>query len=329
VKRAMMTSAHSFRRFIVLLLICGAARAAFAAEPDNLVIARTGNLPILLTVPHGGLEAIPGVPVRSRGITGTDAYTIELAEGLAKHLENALGAQPYVVATRFSRKFIDANRPEAEAFESPDAKPAYDAYHNRIRFFIAQIKERFPRGAVLLDIHGQSGDPDALHRGTQNGATVADLLRSRGPAALTGPNSILGVVQSKGYKVFPPNTTLGNPPEDRRYNGGYTVRTYGSSGPEGLDAFQLEVGRDLRRDAQFIAALGEAVVVFYKAYLDVNPLPRAAASTLQIPNRAILIPAVQSNRFYPPCSRMTDKILYVERSGSVQPILSTMLAHDG
>jgi N-formylglutamate amidohydrolase len=185
------------------------------------------------------------------------------------------------VAARFNRKYIDANRPEAEAIESPDAKFAYDAYHYRIRQFIAQVKERFPRGAVLLDMHGQSEDPGVLHRGTQNGATVADLLRSRGPAALTGPNSILGVVQSKGYKVFPPNTTLGNPPEDRRYNGGYTVRTYGSGGPDGLDAIQLEVGRDLRRDTQFIAALGEAIVVFYKAYLDVNAPPRAAAAEKQ------------------------------------------------
>ena len=262
-----MIPVHSSIRYLILLLICGAASAVFAAEPEDLIIARTGNLPILLTVPHGGLEAIPGVPVRSRGTTGTDTYTIELAEAVAKHLQHALAAQPYVVAARFSRKYIDANRPEPEAIESPHAKPVYDAYHNRIRLFIAQIKERFPQGAVLLDIHGQSGDPGTLHRGTQNGGTVAHLLRSHGPAALTGPHSILGAVESKGYKIFPPGTTLVNPPEDRLYNGGFTVRTYGSSGPEGLAAIQLEVGRDLRRDTQFMAVLGEAIVVFYKTYL--------------------------------------------------------------
>jgi len=39
--------------------------------------------------------------------------------------------------------------------------------------------------------------------------------------------------------------------------------------------------------------------------------PRAAPGTLQIPNRLALNPAVQSNRFYPPCSRTADKILFV------------------
>ena len=271
----MMNAAHSIRRLFFLLVIGVAAGAAFAAEPETLIIARTGSLPILLTVPHGGAEAIPGVPVRGRGITGTDTYTIELAETVAKHLEHALGAQPYLVAARFSRKYIDANRAETEAIESPDAKPAYDAYHNRIRLFIAQIRERFPQGAVLLDVHGQAGDPGALHRGTQNGATVEGLLRRHGAAALTGPNSIFGAVASKGYKIFPPpNTTLGHPPEDRRYNGGFTVRTYGG-GAQGLAAIQLEVGRDLRNDAQFMAALGEAIVVFYRTYL-VSSAPQRA-----------------------------------------------------
>ena len=272
-----MASAHSLLRVIFLLLICGFVRAVFAAPPEGLIVARNGSLPILLTVPHGGLEGIPGVPMRSRGTTMTDSYTIELTEALARHLETALSGQPYIVAARFSRKYIDANRAESEAFDSPHAKPAYDAYHNRIRLSISQIKERFSQGALLLDIHGQSGDPGVVHRGTQNGATVAALLRNHGPAALTGPDSILGAVLGRGYKVFPPNTPLGNPPEDRRYNGGYTVRTYGSGKPDGLDAMQIEIGRDLRTDTRFIAALGEAIVVFYKTYLLSNTPPATPA----------------------------------------------------
>jgi N-formylglutamate amidohydrolase len=232
-----------------------------------LVLARAGNLPIVLTAPHGGLESIPGVPLRSRGTTVTDAYTIELAEAVSRHLANALGAEPYLVAARFSRKYADANRAEEDAFESAHAKPAYDAYHAQIRDYIAQMKERFPRGALLLDIHGQAEDPDVVHRGTRNGATVAALLRRHGPEALGGPQSILGVVLARGYKVFPPNA-IGDPQEDRRYNGGYTVHKYGSRNPLGVDAIQIEVGRQLRTDAAFIAALSEGIAVFYRTYLE-------------------------------------------------------------
>ncbi|RJF95338.1 N-formylglutamate amidohydrolase [Noviherbaspirillum saxi] len=270
----MMTLPAGFVRFLFLLLIQASAGKAVAAEPERLVLARAGNLPILLTAPHGGLEGIPNVPLRSRGTTSMDAYTIELAEALARHLMNSLGGQPYVVAARFSRKYIDANRAEADAFESPHAKSTYDAYHDQIRHFVAQMKQRFPQGALLVDIHGQSEDPGVVHRGTKNGATVAALIRKHGPEALSGPNSILGVVQSKGYKVFPPNTPIGNPLEDRRYNGGnggYTVFTYGSRNPDGLDTIQIEVGRDLRTDSRFIAALSDGVAVFYRTYLE-DPL---------------------------------------------------------
>jgi N-formylglutamate amidohydrolase len=235
---------------------------AIAAEPGSLVITRVGSLPILLTAPHGGLQHVPDVPPRSRGTTTTDGYTIELTETLAKHLAHRLGGAPYIVAARFSRKYIDANRAEADAFDSPRAKPVYEAYHAEIRRFVADIKVRFPRGGLLLDIHGQSGDPGVVHRGTRDGATVASLIRTHGPAALEGPNSILGTVQAKGYTVFPPASPNGKRSEDRRYFGGYTVYTYGNRSRAGLDAVQLEVGRDLRRGPAFIASLGEGVVVF-------------------------------------------------------------------
>lgn len=263
----MTTVPAGFVPVLLFLLIQGSSAAAIAAEPHRLVLARTGNLPILITAPHGGLEGVPDVPLRSRGTTLTDAYTIELAEALAGHMANSLGAQPYIVAARFSRKYIDANRAEADAFDSPQAKSAYDAYHGHIRHYIAQLRERFPHGALLLDIHGQSEDPGVVHRGTRNGATVTALIRKHGPEALIGPGSILGVVQSKGYKVFPPNTPIGNPQEDRRYSGGYSVHAYGSRSPDGVDAIQIEVGRDLRTDSGFIAALGEGVTAFYKTYL--------------------------------------------------------------
>ena len=251
-------------RFASLLL---ALAFALPAKASDLVISLPGKLPILLTVPHGGIQPVPNVPPRTRGILSTDGYTIELAQAVATRLEASLGARPYLVAARFTRKHIDANRAPAQAYESPHAKAVYDAYHGAIRRFIAQIRARHPQGALLLDIHGQSDDLAVLHRGTQNGATVAALLNKHGPDALTGPQSIFGFLQEKGFKVFPPRAPIGYPPEDRRYSGGYTVQYYGSRSAQGIDAIQLEPGRDLRKDPRFAAALGESVAAFHRAYL--------------------------------------------------------------
>ncbi len=262
-----MAHAQTLTSFLFALLTAGLAGSALAADTGGLILARAGNLPILLTAPHGGDQGIRDVPQRRHGKTGTDTRTLEMAEAVSAHLARTLGAPPYLVAARFSRKYIDANRAENEAIESPQAKAAYDAYHAQIRQFVEEIRTRFPKGAVLIDVHGQDEDPLVLHRGTRNGRTVAALLEKHGPEALTGPKSIFGVLEAKGYRVFPPaGAPIGNPQEDRRYNGGHTVFTYRS--PAGLDAIQLELGSALRTDRGFPAALAEGIAVFYRSYLE-------------------------------------------------------------
>ena len=262
-----MRNATPFTQLALALLLAIMCRTGFAAYSDTMILTREGRLPVLITVPHGGNRAPPAVPFHRRGTTVTDAGTIEVAEALAKHIERNLGAPPYLVAALFSRRHIDANRPADAAYESPTARPFYDDYHQAISRYVARIREQFPHGALLIDSHGQGADADVVHRGTRNGATVAALLRRHGQDALIGPQSLLGALATRGYRVFPPNTPPGTPPEHRGYSGGHTVHFYGSASAAGIDAIQLELGRALRNDERFTAALGEAVAVFYRAYL--------------------------------------------------------------
>jgi N-formylglutamate amidohydrolase len=258
-------------RIPALLWACFIAGSAFAAEPESLIVARAGDLPILLTAPHGGLKEVPGVPLRRSGIRGTDTNTMELAEAVSAHLERSLGARPYLVAAQFSRKYIDANRAIGEALESPAAQPAYMAYHDQIRAYLAHMKQRSSHGVVLIDVHGQSEEPLTAIRGTQNGKTVSALLRNHGIDALKGSNSIFGVIEQRGFKVFPPSSAFGISREDPRFNGGFTVMTYGSNNVGGVDAIQIETGRDIRTNPAYISALGDGIIAFYKAYLQANP----------------------------------------------------------
>jgi N-formylglutamate amidohydrolase len=259
--------AHCFLAVLTGILFLG---PALAMPAETLVLFQPGNLPILLTAPHGGQGAVPGVQGRSRGTTARDAGTLELAEAVAKRILEALGSRPYVVAAKFSRKYIDANRSEAEAFEAPEARPFYWAYHHRIGDSVSEIGEKFPEGGLLLDIHGQAEDPRMIHRGTRNGSTVENLIRRYGQAAVTGEDSILGYLQSKGYRVFPSSRQVGVPSEDKRFFGGYTVFTYGSNRPQGIDAIQVEIGKDIRADRAFADDLAKGIVVFYRAYLSLR-----------------------------------------------------------
>ena len=268
---------------LAAVLACQAA-VAVAKSPAELVVVERGTLPIVLTAPHGGREAIPGVAPRdlkragvvedSRkwggAVTSTDGNTDVLALRMAAEIRRLTGQAPYVVVAKFQRKFIDANRPAALAFDSPAALPYYDLYHRSIRDFVDEILRTHPAG-LLIDVHGQNKDPGVLMRGTVNGKTVLKLVRRAGVGAITGPEGLFGRLEANGFRVFPANSEgLGARSEDAGLNGGYTTRLYGSDNAGGIDAVQFEFGTVYRRkEAVEKSAVdaARAVVDFHRAHL--------------------------------------------------------------
>ena len=236
-----------------------------------------GVLPIILSAPHGGREGIPNVALR-RGIgvtqftTERDSNTAELAELVAGKVADRLAAKPFLVIARFERKYVDANRPEAGAYESAEARPYYDAYHRAIAAASSKIRQSASAG-LLLDIHGQRAEADTIFRGTDNGRSVTALVRRSGREALTGTKSILAQMASKGYKIDP----RGSPGDrEHRYTGGYTTRTYGSHRGSGIDAIQLEFGANLRAKNNIERTaddLAQAIVNFTRGYLFGTGMP--------------------------------------------------------
>jgi N-formylglutamate amidohydrolase len=230
-------------------------------------------LPIILSAPHGGRQAIPGVPVRrgagvAQFATGRDNNTDELTETIAIELEKRLAAKPFLIVARFERKYLDANRPSESAYESGDVKPYYDGYHNALREAHRRVSLEWGRG-LLLDIHGQAADVEAIYRGTGNGKTVASLTQRFGMEAIAGPRSIFGQLERLRYKILPPTKASDR---ESRYVGGYIVQTYGSHRGSGLDAIQLEIGTKFRTRASLqrtATDLTEAIAVFAQEYLPI------------------------------------------------------------
>ncbi len=241
-------------------------------SPAALVTVRTGTVPVIISAPHGGRRPVPGVPERkgdgvAKFAKVRDENTAELAGKLLIELDKQLGGKPFAVIARFERKYLDVNRPADGAYEDPKAGPYYDAYHAALADACRAVKAKWGRG-LLLDIHGQTGRPDAVCRGTNNLTTVT-LLRERfGPTAVTGPKSVLGSLEARGYTIFPRCDS--DEKEDSRYNGGHIVQTYGSHHGYAIDAIQLEFGSKYRKKDvldQTAKDLAAAVGVFAKEYL--------------------------------------------------------------
>lgn len=247
---------------------------------DELITIQRGELPIIISAPHGGRSSIPSVPERTnkdatRFVVSRDDNTAEIAEALAAEIEKRLGGKPYLVIARFERKYIDANRAAEHAYESPKAKPHYDAYHKTLADFCREVQNKW-RGGLLLDIHGQTTYPDSLLRGTNDGETVRLLIDRHGRGAHVGPKSIFGQMELAGYDVIPKSAS--NDKEIPRYNGGYTVETYGSHKAGGIDALQMEFGRKYRIPKSVVPQtardVGAAVEGFYKEYLNTGKVTK-------------------------------------------------------
>ena len=207
-----------------------------------------------------------GVSVSAQFTVERDSNTAELAETLAVKLREKFGATPFLVVARFERKFVDANRDPAAAYEAPQAKPYYDNYHRAISESANTIRQKWG-GGLLLDIHAQGAQAETIFRGTDNGRSVSQLQQQHGKAALSGPQSVLGHLASLGYKILPDPT---GQDRETRYTGGFTTRTYGSHQGTKIDAIQLELGSSLRANANLERTandLAQAIEIFTQTYL--------------------------------------------------------------
>ncbi len=253
------------RRTFPWLLAALLPKVSHAYDASAAVAATAGTMPLLLTVPHDGGDFLGMFPNRAKGVTVRDAGTRDLAERIAELLQQQTGRRPYLVIARFSRKQLDANRPEADAMESGELLPAYRAYHDQVAAYVADMRARFPSGALLIDVHGQSQEPDTTFRGTRAGLTASRLVGRFGISALQGSNSLAGMLAARGYGVNPP---LDAPTlrEDPRFSGGYTVFTYGSHRPDGVDAIQLEFGRLHRANPRLAEDVASAILGFMQSH---------------------------------------------------------------
>jgi N-formylglutamate amidohydrolase len=259
-----------------LLMLIFAATALGESKPKaaaDYIVAKAGTLPIILSAPHGGRMPIEGGLVR-RGVgvaqftTVLDGNTDELTLKIAAALEKKLGAAPFYVVAKFERKYADANRPAVDAYESDAAKPVYELYHTTLGQYRDQVKKEYTSGLVL-DIHGQGAEANTIFRGTASGKSVKHLVDRHGEAAILGPKSLFGQLRKREIVVHPEVNSKDR--EDRRFNGGYIVQTYGSADGGAIDALQLEIGGNLRTKAKLdsvAADIAAAIADFAKDYLD-------------------------------------------------------------
>lgn len=242
-------SKHLLPSVLILLLLCQPA----PAEPFTF---EKGELPILLVAPHAGGEDLAGAAIRQKEESGDpnfsnkrDLVTLELAELYKQELHQATGKSPSVLVSHIHRKFCDLNRPEELSSPPGPGQDVHRAFHTTLRQEVDRLIEVHGR-VLLLDLHGQSAQPQDLTIGVRRGEVIGEWSR----VLLWGQGGLVAQLRQADFSVVPDQ-----PEEKIRYGGGFIVKTYGAA-PE-VEAWQLEHGKELRfnpeRNGKFVKLMAQ------------------------------------------------------------------------
>ena len=115
-----------------------------------------GNLPIILSAPHGGTYDPKYIQNRKSGVFDTDSNTKELTYAILDEFLSQAKAYPHTVLMNLSRKKVDANRAVEYAIDNQgQALDSYNSFHNFIQDAKVKVHDKFQKG-IYIDIHGQS-----------------------------------------------------------------------------------------------------------------------------------------------------------------------------
>jgi len=115
-----------------------------------------GNVPMILSCPHGGFKKPKRIPDKINGPSIADKNTYFIAKLIINHLKK-LGIDIYYILNKIHRSKVDLNRPpqSSSAFNkaSTEASNIFHAFHDQLNKFSQDCLVQFDK-ALLIDFHG-------------------------------------------------------------------------------------------------------------------------------------------------------------------------------
>lgn len=264
-----------------------------------------GNLPLIITAPHGGLLSPASIPDRncSGCTTVNDFNTQELARALANAIHTQTGCWPHVIFNKLHRRKLDANRDITEAADgNPAAEQAWNEFHAFIETAKNQVLPSFGKG-FYLDLHGHGHTVQRLELGyllSQSELALPDSILDSGlytsqssiyylssenkqelshSALLRGPLSLGALLSKRGYPATPSQTDPFPDANEDYFNGGYNTARYSSYPGGTLDGVQIECNRQGVRDSlQNVLRFADTLSTALLEYLQLHYLGDVSAS---------------------------------------------------
>jgi hypothetical protein len=205
-----------------------------------------GNLPIVISAPHGGSDDPPALPERQSGVKSLDTNTQELARSIAAAFQTQTGGCPHVIICRVTRRKIDCNRDIQEGAQgNPLAEKIWTQYADFIKEAQLDVIRSFGKG-FFVDLHGHGHPIRRLELGygheqavlekpdsilcspsTAQESTLRNLAAPDGSnyaQLLRGPLSFGALMEKHGFPSTP-SPSVPHPPLPY-FSGGYNTRAF-------------------------------------------------------------------------------------------------------
>lgn len=260
-----------------------------------------GDLPIVISVPHGGITRPLDIPKRACEVSGqgkmvttADRFTIATARAIRLAFKEKYGKTPFIVISNLARSQVDQNRRiELAACGNPLAEQAWKDFHNAIDTALAIAVEKFGY-SLYIDLHGHGHKNQRLELGyslTAKQLTTAFGQEGNGTLSeKTSLNNLLKKDKSKdlhtmlwgdhsfGTLLYDQGTLVTPSKQDPHpqkgeafFSGGYNSRRYTSAKHPHVFGWQIECNyKGIRDTKDNRRAFAQHLAVAYGQYIEKN-----------------------------------------------------------
>ncbi len=155
-------------KILLLLILSLKLNAQTVFGTNNYIEYKIGNIPIIISAPHGGNIAPLAVPDRTcnNPTTVTDANTIDLARQIDTAMFQLTGCKIHLILCHLKRTKIDCNRNIADGTCGNSAmQTAWNEYHNFIDTAEKKANIAFTNKSFYIDLHGHGNPIQRLELG--------------------------------------------------------------------------------------------------------------------------------------------------------------------
>ncbi len=306
-------------------------------DSTQFVEYRAGNLPIILSAPHGGSLRPEAIPDRDceTCTTSQDSFTQPISEAVYDAILEETGCFPHLVINLLHRVKFDANRDVGEAaLGNQTVEQAWRGYHAFIDSAKIQAEINYGRG-LFLDLHGHAHtiqrielgyllsrselqltneelDTDKFIQESSIRSLVGDnQLNLSHSELLRGENSFGTLLSNSGLPAVPSMQDPFPSMQDPFFSGGFNTVRHGSRDNGGaIDAIQIEMNQDIRFDEEMREMLVDSIANVILDYIDIHYNEDFSVNFCNIISDASNIPKNQNGfTLYPNPGR---DILYIE-----------------